>query len=81
VQHEPYTLHEVAARDGYRCGICRRTVPMARAVPHSLAPTIDHILPLAAGGDDTRGNVQLAHFECNWRKSDRVDFAQPLLVG
>jgi 5-methylcytosine-specific restriction endonuclease McrA len=38
---------------------------MTKAVPHPKAPTIDHIIPLAHGGDDTRANVQLAHFLCN----------------
>lgn len=38
---------------------------MTKAVPHPKAPTIDHIIPLAVGGDDTRANVQLAHFLCN----------------
>lgn len=70
VTHEPYTLTEIATRDRYRCGLCRKRVAMKQVVPHPKAPTIDHILPIAAGGDDTRANVQLAHFECNWKKSD-----------
>lgn len=70
VAHEPYTLVEIAGRDRMRCGLCRKRVAMKQVVPHPKAPTIDHILPIAAGGDDTRANVQLAHFECNWKKSD-----------
>lgn len=70
VAHECYSLAEIALRDSERCGLCGRKVDMRKAVPHPKSPTIDHILPLAAGGDDTRANVQLAHFECNWRKSD-----------
>lgn len=62
---EPYTLAEIALRDGNRCGICRRKVRMKRAVPDPKAPTIDHIVPLGDGGDDTRVNVQLACFLCN----------------
>jgi hypothetical protein len=62
---EPYTIAEIAARDRYRCGFCRKRVAMTKAVPHPKAPTIDHIVPLAEGGDDTRANVQLAHFLCN----------------
>lgn len=67
---EPYTLAEIAERDRHRCQLCRKRVAMTKQVPHPKAPTIDHILPLAAGGDDTRANVQLAHFECNWMKRD-----------
>ncbi len=33
--------------------------------------TVDHILPLAEGGDDTIDNLALACFHCNRYKSDR----------
>lgn len=62
---EPYTLAEIAKRDGFACGICRKRVLMNKAVPHPKAPTVDHILPLSRGGDDLKANVQLAHFLCN----------------
>lgn len=80
---EAYTLAEIAERDRFRCGICRKRVAMTRAVPHPGAPTADHILPLAAGGDDTRANVQLAHFSCNYTKRDGVAGAgeQLALIG
>jgi|GEM_PF-1497612 len=70
VKRERYTLAEIAERDRFRCGLCRKRVPMTRAVPHPKAPTIDHVVPLSISLDDTRANVQLAHFECNWRKAD-----------
>lgn len=77
---ESYTRDEIAERDGYRCQLCRRKVDMRLQVPHLKAPTIDHVIPLANGGDDTRVNVQLAHFQCNSRKGARG--AQQLaLVG
>jgi 5-methylcytosine-specific restriction endonuclease McrA len=67
-KREPYTLAEIAKRDRNRCGLCGKRVAMTKAVPHPRAPTIDHVLPLHYGGDDTRANVQLAHFICNSRK-------------
>jgi 5-methylcytosine-specific restriction endonuclease McrA len=69
-ESEPYTLEEIAARDGHRCGLCRKPVPMDRSVPHPLAPTIDHLIPISEteGGDDVKANVQLAHFLCNSRR-------------
>ena len=33
--------------------------------------TIDHIIPLAEGGDDEPGNLSLACFHCNRCKSDK----------
>lgn len=68
---EPYTLAEIALRDDFNCGLCGKSVPMAVKVPEPLAPTIDHIVPVSKGGDDTRANVQLAHFVCNSRKGAR----------
>jgi HNH endonuclease len=62
---EPYTLAEIAKRDRYRCGLCHKRVAMTKPVPHPKAPTIDHIVPLSEGLDDTKANVQLAHFICN----------------
>jgi hypothetical protein len=78
---EPYTLAEVAKRDHYHCGLCRKRVAMSRLVPHPKAPTIDHVIPLDAGGDDVKANVQLAHFICNSVKGNRGGGEQLRLVG
>lgn len=43
---------------------------MNTTVPHPLSPTLDHITPLAEGGEHTPENVQLAHFICNSHKGD-----------
>jgi 5-methylcytosine-specific restriction endonuclease McrA len=61
-------LAEIAARDRYRCGLCHKKVPMAKKVPHPMAPTIDHLIPQSELGPDTKVNVQLAHFICNSRR-------------
>jgi 5-methylcytosine-specific restriction endonuclease McrA len=83
VTSEAYTLAYIAERDGFRCKLCNKPVAMKQVVPHPKAPTIDHILPLALGGEDTKANVQLAHFICNSTKganaSPRGD--QLALVG
>ncbi|WP_196217855.1 HNH endonuclease [Streptomyces blattellae] len=77
---EPYTLVEIAARDRARCGLCGGRVAMKRVAPHPKAPTIDHVVPVAEGGDDTRANVQLAHFRCNSAKGARGS-QQLALIG
>lgn len=77
---EPYTLAEIAARDGHRCQLCRRKVDMSLTGTDPKAPSIDHVVPLIDGGDDTRANVQLAHFGCNSRKGARGS-QQLALVG
>lgn len=79
--HEPYTLGEIARRDGYRCQLCLRKVNMGLVNPHPKAPTIDHIVPLSVSRDDTRVNVQLAHRACNVAKGAAVADVQLALVG
>lgn len=69
---EPVYRTKVFERDGWRCGLCGQSVPKGLAVPHPKAATLDHIVPIAAGGTHGYANVQLAHFLCNSRKSDRV---------
>lgn len=68
VASEPYSTSAVFRRDGWRCHICGRLTARERQVPDPRAPTIDHIIPLADGGDDTMRNVATAHFSCNSRR-------------
>ncbi|MFE2041664.1 HNH endonuclease [Streptomyces sp. NPDC059477] len=77
---EQYTLAAIAARDRFVCRLCRRRVAMKQVVPHPKAPTIDHVIPVCEGGDDTRANVQLACFRCNSVKGPRGS-QQLALIG
>jgi 5-methylcytosine-specific restriction endonuclease McrA len=61
---------QVLERDGYVCGICRLPIRRDVDVQHPLALTIDHIMPLAAGGSDRLDNLQPAHRQCNVDKGD-----------
>jgi len=81
VVSEKYTLAEIAQRDRAICQLCRKRVAMTQVVPHPKSPTIDHVVPLACGGDDTRANVQLAHFMCNAIKNSRGGTQQLALIG
>lgn len=64
-----------AAQEG-RCAICGEPMPQGRYdVPHATVwkkrrATFDHIRPRKKGGTDDPANLQLAHAECNWTKSD-----------
>jgi hypothetical protein len=68
---ERYTAVEIADRDGWRCQICGKRIGRTRRFPHPRSLSIDHIVPLVAGGDDVRSNVQAAHYSCNAGKRDR----------
>lgn len=71
ITSESYTLGGIADRDRRTCQLCGKRVAMTESVPHPKAPTVDHVLPLSEGGDDTRANVQLAHFLCNATKGSQ----------
>jgi hypothetical protein len=77
----PYHDLEIFDRDGWRCQICKGLTRPWHRVPHPLAPTIDHIVPVSKGGDDVATNVQCAHFRCNTRKQAGAADDQLRLVG
>lgn len=59
----------VFERDRWRCHICHRLAPRRlRGTHDERAPELDHIVPLAAGGSHTWGNVACACRACNIRK-------------
>jgi 5-methylcytosine-specific restriction endonuclease McrA len=72
---------DIYVRDGWRCQLCGRRVRRDAVVPHPLAPTLDHVLPLSAGGSHEPSNVQCAHFICNARKGNRATGEQLALLG
>lgn len=63
-----YTLAEIGDRDGWRCHLCGGKVNPRVQGPGGLAPSVDHLVPLSAGGSDDRANVAVAHADCNARR-------------
>lgn len=80
-QVEPIAVREIAVRDGWRCGLCRRRVNPALAWPHPRSLSLDHVIPLSLGGGHVRENVQAAHLRCNLRKGARAAGEQLALFG
>lgn len=73
-------LAALGLRDGWRCGICGKKVNHDLRHPDLLAPSVDHIVPLARGGTNDPGNLQIAHFRCNFSKrGELLGNAQPHL--
>jgi hypothetical protein len=58
----------VFERDEWTCHICAG--PVDRELPNSdpMGPTLDHVVPLSAGGLHSYKNVKLAHRRCNESK-------------
>lgn len=76
VDAERFTLADVIARDGWRCGICGRKVdPKATGRNRK---SLDHVVPISLGGPHTLANAQLAHFGCNAAKGARATLPAPL---
>ena len=70
---EPYLRESIFERDGWKCGLCGEQINPELRHPDPGFASIDHILPLSLGGDDTPANVQSAHLRCNLSKNNRVD--------
>ena len=68
------------------CGICGKPVDMSLKYGDPMAPTIDHIIPVARNGHPSDiENLQLAHWTCNRQKSDNIfknkDIFEPEVLG
>jgi 5-methylcytosine-specific restriction endonuclease McrA len=75
VKYEPgITLAKLIDRDHGVCGLCGE--PVTAKWPDIMCASIDHVVPMSAGGPHAWANVQLAHFLCNSYKgaSEDVDF-------
>lgn len=70
-RHELYVREEIFERDGWACQICGELIDPDTSWPNSESASIDHIIPISLGGDDTPENVQAAHLSCNVRKGNR----------
>ncbi len=62
---ENVTPQEIYERDGGRCQLCKKPVERSEM-------TLDHIVPLSAGGGFTRMNLRLAHRICNSIRGNRL---------
>lgn len=78
---ERFSAREIFERDRWRCGLCGQGIDRHLRSPHERCATIDHIVPIARGGQHERRNVQAAHRECNWRKGVASCGSQLRLVG
>lgn len=69
---ESFDRREIFERDGWICGLCSERVDPAVQHPDPASASLDHVIPIALGGEHSRGNAQLAHLSCNVRKGARV---------
>lgn len=70
VGYKTLGFRTVAERDGWVCQLCGGAVDSDLAWPDPMCATLDHVIPLSAGGEHTEANGQLAHWRCNTLKGD-----------
>lgn len=58
-------------RDNWTCQLCGDPVDPDLKYPDPMCASVDHIVPLCAGGEHSYANTQLAHALCNSLKGDR----------
>lgn len=73
VRYEPIYPEDVYERDGWTCKLCDTAVDQSLAWPDPYSASIDHIVPISAGGAHVWENVQCAHLRCNILKGATVD--------
>lgn len=57
---------------GWICYLCKTPINRRLRLPHYMAATVEHLIPLAKGGTHTWDNVVPAHAKCNFGKSDSL---------
>ena len=70
---ERFDPHEIYERDQWTCQLCAQPVARDLEWPDLRYPSLDHVIPLAAGGEHSRLNAQLAHWICNVRKGAQLE--------
>lgn len=72
---------QILERDRWRCGICHKVIGKSFKYPHPRSKSIDHVVPLSQGGDDTAANKRAAHLRCNQARMNRGGGEQLAMIG
>ena len=63
-------IEQLLKSQNYTCAYCEQRLSLNSPPMDPECPTIDHVLPLSAGGSHTIGNVVLACRSCNSKKGN-----------
>ncbi len=69
---EKFSATEIFERDRWVCQLCGEKTDRKAPASAPFSPSLDHIVPLARGGEHTRRNCQCSHLQCNIRKQGRA---------
>jgi 5-methylcytosine-specific restriction endonuclease McrA len=63
--------------DSQTCWLCGHPIDLGLPVTHAMSATVDHVMPLAAGGDPLDPHtLRPAHRGCNGRKSNKLRYTK-----
>jgi 5-methylcytosine-specific restriction endonuclease McrA len=68
VDAPPFRRIDVFHRDGWLCGICGDPIYLSIPYPQPLSKSLDHVLPVIAGGAHSFENCRASHLTCNVRR-------------
>lgn len=74
------SLAELIRRDNGTCQICKKKIRCNANRNSNGGPSVDHIIPLAKGGEHSYRNTQLAHRICNSLKQATATGSQMRLL-
>jgi 5-methylcytosine-specific restriction endonuclease McrA len=74
--HVFYRPSAIFERDEWMCRLCSEPIDAEITYPDLMSKSIDHVIPLVAGGTDAPDNVQAAHLGCNLHKGARMTPAE-----
>ena len=62
---------EVMGRGKWTCHLCNESIPREAKWPDPMFGTVDHVIPLAEGGQHSYANCKPAHLRCNCSKGSK----------
>lgn len=78
---EAFSPAYILKRDKYVCQACGKKTKPKEKPTHPLYPNVDHIVPLAAGGEHSKKNCRCVCASCNSQKREGTLNDQLLLFG
>ncbi len=67
----PFTRQYIGERDSWQCALCGAPIDPALKWPDPMSQSLEHIVPLALGGEHSKENCTIAHLSCNSRGGTR----------
>jgi 5-methylcytosine-specific restriction endonuclease McrA len=71
IQTVKLSADQIVATYGSTCYLCEKEIDVTLVRTSRYGLTVDHVVPLSKGGQDTLENLRPTHWICNIQKSDK----------